>query len=73
MKDNELPWHQKTAVYIIIAGLFALCLLIGAGLVAILPGSPALATYLSLAICVVGLLFIANLPLEIKKTKGPLK
>ena len=71
--DDKLPWHQRIAAYIIIAGLLALYLLIGVGLFAIIPESQALAAYLSLAVFVVGLLFIANLPLEIKKTKGPLK
>ena len=71
--DDKLPWHQRIAAYIIIAGLVVLYLSIGAALFAIMPESQTLAAYLSLAIFVVGLLFITNLPLEIKKTKGPLK
>lgn len=67
--DDKLPWHQKVAIYIIVAGLFALILLIGIGLVALLPNHPGLASYLTLAITIVGLLFITNLPLTIRKNK----
>ena len=72
--DDKLPWHQRIAVYIIVAGLIALALVVAVGILAIFPNHPGFALCLIAIITTGGGILVANLPLEIKKdTDGPSK